>query len=61
MMQATQMTMGKSAFKNLDSLELVSLPGVHKEEITSLHLVKYGEANDMNQWRIVSTSQDGFI
>jgi WD40 repeat protein len=37
------------------------LQGVHKSEVTSLHLVKRGEPNDISKWRAVSTSTDGFI
>ncbi len=47
-----------SIFKDLSSLDQQSLDKIHKDEITSVHLM-YEE--DYRVQKIVTTSMDGFI
>jgi hypothetical protein len=53
--------MGQSLFKDMNNFENTILPGIHKGEITSVHLAKFGYADDMSKWRAISTSIDGHI
>ena len=53
--------MGQSRFKDMANFEHIGLPGIHKGEVTSVHLAKFGHNNDMSKWRAVSTSIDGHI
>ena len=45
----------------MSNFEHIGLPSVHKGEVTSVHLAKFGQMNDMSKWRAVSTSIDGHI
>jgi hypothetical protein len=44
----------------MSNFQVKAYPGIHKDEITSIHVVKYGSEN-IEDWKIVTTSTDGFI
>ena len=50
----------KSAFKSMANFQVMAYPGIHKDEITSVHVVKYGSPH-IEDWKVVTTSTDGFI
>ena len=44
----------------MKNFEVKGYPGIHKDEITSVHVVKYGSDN-IDDWKVVTTSLDGNI
>ena len=41
----------KSAFKSMANFQVMAYPGIHKDEITSVHVMKYG-SHHIEDWKV---------